>query len=135
MGCLAYGMCCIGDLGGLHAQPTVTVRLGNVLGRIGVTSGIASTVGLLQPSPEVLAQMSATCGIGGILGTTVAKKIEITDLPQLVAAFHSLVGMVACLTCFAIYLDHYTGFATDPATTEHTLVALISLVSSLPTEN
>merc|ERR1711915_31984 len=56
-------------------------------------------------------------GIGGILGTTIAKKIEITDLPQLVAAFHSLVGMAACLTCFATYLDHYPGFATDPAAT------------------
>jgi len=115
MGYLASGLCCIGALGGLSAQPTA--RLGNALGMIGVTAGIASTVGLLQPSPEVLAQMAATCGIGGILGTTIAKKIEITDLPQLVAAFHSLVGMAACLTCFATYLDHYPGFATDPAAT------------------
>merc|ERR1711963_1261905 len=115
MGYLASGLCCIGALGGLSAQPTA--RLGNALRMIGVTAGIASTVGLLQPSPEVLAQMAATCGIGGILGTTIAKKIEITDLPQLVAAFHSLVGMAACLTCFATYLDHYPGFATDPAAT------------------
>merc|ERR1712240_601392 len=56
-------------------------------------------------------------GSSGILGTTIAKKIEITDLPQLVAAFHSLVGMAACLTCFATYLDHYPSFATDPAAT------------------
>jgi len=65
----------------------------------------------------VLAQMAGTAGIGGLLGTTIAKKIEITDLPQLVAAFHSLVGMAACLTCFATYLDHYPTFATDPAAT------------------
>jgi len=64
-----------------------------------------------------LAQMAGTAGIGGLLGTTIAKKIEITDLPQLVAAFHSLVGMAACLTCFATYLDHYPTFATDPAAT------------------
>ena len=73
---------------------------------IRVTAGFASTVGILQPSPEVLALMAATCGIGGILGTTIAKKIEITNLPQLGTAFHSLVGMAACLTCFATYLDH-----------------------------
>ena len=100
---LTSGLCCIGALGGLSAQPTA--RLGANLG----------TLGLLQPNPEVLAQMAGTAGIGAVLGTTIAKKIEITDLPQLVAAFHSLVGMAAMLTCVATYIDHYPGFATDPA--------------------
>jgi len=115
MGYLASGLCCIGALGGLSAQPTA--RLGNSLGMIGVTTGIASTIGLLSPTPEVLTQMLATCGLGGLIGTTIAKKIEITDLPQLVAAFHSLVGMAAVLTCFSTYLDHFPSFATDPAAT------------------
>jgi len=113
MAYLASGLSCIGALGGLSSQPTA--RLGNALGIIGVTSGIAATLGLLQPNPEVLAQMAATAGIGGAIGTTIAKKIEITDLPQLVAAFHSLVGMAAVLTCVATYMDHFPGFATDPA--------------------
>merc|ERR1712088_913944 len=115
MAYLASGLCCIGALGGLSAQPTA--RLGNALGIIGVSSGVAATLGLLQPSPEVLTQMAVCAGAGGVLGTGIAKKIEITDLPQLVAAFHSLVGMAAMLTCFATYLDHYPGFATDPAAT------------------
>merc|ERR1719184_563889 len=115
MAYLASGLACIGALGGLSAQPTA--RLGNALGMIGVSSGVAATLGLLQPNPEVLIQMAAVAAGGGILGTTIAKKIEITDLPQLVAAFHSLVGMAAMLTCFATYLDHYPGFATDPAAT------------------
>merc|ERR1712214_262650 len=115
MAYLASGLACIGALGGLSAQPTA--RLGNALGMIGVSSGVAATLGLLQPNPEVLTQMAAVAAGGGILGTTIAKKIEITDLPQLVAAFHSLVGMAACLTCFATYLDHYPTFATDPAAT------------------
>lgn len=79
---------------------------------------------------------------GGSLGTVIAKRIEITDLPQLVAAFHSLVrlvylfyclfvtvymvnkllllnqvGMAAVLTCFSTYIDHYPTFETDPAAT------------------
>ena len=103
MAYLTSGLCCIGALGGLSAQPTA--RLGANLG----------TLGLLQPNPEVLAQMAGTAGIGAVLGTTIAKKIEITDLPQLVAAFHSLVGMAAMLTCVATYIDHYPYFATDPA--------------------
>merc|ERR1712038_763672 len=115
MAYLASGLACIGALGGLSAQPTA--RLGNALGMIGVSSGVAATLGLLQPSPEVLTQMAVCAGAGGVLGTGIAKKIEITDLPQLVAAFHSLVGMAAMLTCFATYLDHYPGFATDPAAT------------------
>merc|ERR1719268_653251 len=84
---------------------------------IGVTTGIASTIGLLSPSPEVLAQMAGTAGAGGLIGTAIAKKIEITDLPQLVAAFHSLVGAAAVLTCVATYIDHFPTFATDPAAT------------------
>merc|ERR1712112_697094 len=115
MAYLTSGLCCIGALGGLSAQPTA--RLGNALGIIGVSSGIAATLGLLQPNPEVLTQMAATAGVGAVLGTTIAKKIEITDLPQLVAAFHSLVGMAAVLTCVATYIDHFPGFATDPAST------------------
>merc|ERR1712012_264488 len=111
MAYLASGLACIGALGGLSAQPTA--RLGNALGMIGVSA----TLGLLQASPEVLTQMAVCAGAGGLLGTGIAKKIEITDLPQLVAAFHSLVGMAAMLTCFATYLDHYPGFATDPAAT------------------
>merc|ERR1712117_593547 len=115
MAYLTSGLCCIGALGGLSAQPTA--RLGNALGIIGVTSGIAATLGLLQPSHDVLAQMMGTAGAGAAIGTTIAKKIEITDLPQLVAAFHSLVGMAAVLTCVATYIDHFPGFATDPAAT------------------
>merc|ERR1712168_1229439 len=115
MAYLASSLCCIGALGGLSAQPTA--RLGNALGIIGVSSGIAATLGLLQPSHDVLAQMGATALAGGAIGSTIAKKIEITDLPQWVAAFHSLVGMAAVLTCFSTYIDHYPTFATDPAAT------------------
>merc|ERR1712198_217931 len=115
MGYLGSSLCCVGALAGLSSQPTA--RLGNALGIIGVTSGIAATLGLLQPSHEVLAQMIGTAGAGAAIGTTIAKKIEITDLPQLVAAFHSLVGMAAVLTCVATYIDHFPGFATDPAAT------------------
>merc|ERR1712158_7248 len=115
MGYLASSLCCVGALGGLSSQPTA--RLGNALGMIGVGGGVACTLGQILPSHPVLAQMGIAAGAGAVIGSTIAKKIEITDLPQLVAAFHSLVGMAAVLTCVATYIDHFPGFATDPAAT------------------
>jgi len=110
MGYLGSSLCCVGALAGLSSQPTA--RLGNALGMIGVSGGVACTLGQLLPSQPVLAQMALAAGGGAAIGSTIAKKIEITDLPQLVAAFHSLVGMAAVLTCVATYIDHFPTFAT-----------------------
>jgi H+-translocating NAD(P) transhydrogenase len=90
-------------------------KSGNALGMIGVSGGITATLGLMSPSTETLMQMGGAMALGGAIGTTIAKKIEITDLPQLVAAFHSLVGAAAVLTCLATYMVDHPHFATDPA--------------------
>ncbi|XP_046897290.1 NAD(P) transhydrogenase, mitochondrial-like [Hypomesus transpacificus] len=110
---LGSGMCCVGALAGLSAQRTS--RLGNTLGMMGVAGGIAATLGALKPSPELLSQMSLAMASGGTLGLTIAKRIEITDLPQLVAAFHSLVGLAAVLTCVAEYMIEFPHLDTHPA--------------------
>ncbi|KAF3702123.1 NAD(P) transhydrogenase, mitochondrial [Channa argus] len=120
---LGSGLCCVGALAGLSNQSTA--RLGNSLGMIGVAGGIAATLGALKPSPELLAQMSAAMAVGGTAGLTIAKKIQITDLPQLVAAFHSLVGLAAVLTCVAEYMIEYPHFATDPAANLTKIVAYL----------
>merc|ERR1711936_1093689 len=115
MGYLASSLCCVGALGGLSSQPTA--RLGNALGMIGVSGGVACTLGQILPSHPVMAQMGIAAGAGALIGSTIAKRIEITDLPQLVAAFHSLVGMAAFLTCVATYIDHFPLLATAPDAT------------------
>lgn len=69
----------------------------------------------MTPQMDTLTQMAACMGVGGAIGTTIAKKIEITDLPQLVAAFHSLVGAAAVLTCLSTYIVDFPHFDTDPA--------------------
>ncbi|XP_050068389.1 NAD(P) transhydrogenase, mitochondrial-like [Anopheles maculipalpis] len=113
MAYLASSLCCIGALVGLSSQKTS--RLGNALGMMGVTGGIAATLGHMAPSTEVLMQMGGVAGLGGLIGSIIAKRIQITDLPQLVAAFHSLVGAAAVLTCVATYMHDFPTLATDPA--------------------
>uniref|UniRef100_A0A1A7XXV8 NAD(P) transhydrogenase, mitochondrial n=1 Tax=Iconisemion striatum TaxID=60296 RepID=A0A1A7XXV8_9TELE len=120
---LGSGLCCVGALAGLSNQ--TTARLGNALGMIGVAGGLAATLGALKPNPELLAQMSAAMAVGGSAGLAIAKKIQITDLPQLVAAFHSLVGLAAVLTCVAEYMIEYPHFATDPAANLTKIVAYL----------
>lgn len=120
---LGSGLCCVGALAGLSNQKTA--RLGNALGMMGVAGGIVATLGALKPSPELLTQMSAAMAVGGTAGLAIAKKIQITDLPQLVAAFHSLVGLAAVLTCVAEYMIEYPHFATDPAANLTKIVAYL----------
>ncbi|XP_069631204.1 LOW QUALITY PROTEIN: NAD(P) transhydrogenase, mitochondrial-like [Haliaeetus albicilla] len=120
---LGSGLCCVGALAGLSTQGTA--RLGNALGMIGVAGGLAATLGGLKPSPELLLHMSGAAALGGTIGLTIAKCIQITDLPQLVAAFHSLVGLAAVLTCVAEYMIEYPHFTTDPAANLTKIVAYL----------
>ncbi|KAF3828640.1 hypothetical protein GH733_004629 [Mirounga leonina] len=120
---LGSGLCCVGALAGLSTQGTA--RLGNALGMIGVAGGLAATLGGLKPSPELLAQMSGAMALGGTIGLTIAKRIQISDLPQLVAAFHSLVGLAAVLTCVAEYIIEYPHFAMDAAANLTKIVAYL----------
>lgn len=59
---LASSLCCVGALTGLSSQKTC--RIGNILGMIGVSGGLAATLGIIKPSNELLAQMAACMGSG-----------------------------------------------------------------------
>jgi len=110
---LAASLCCVGALGGLSNQ--TTARLGNSLGMIGVSLGLSATLGSIHLDMPLITQIGTTMGTGALIGSIVARRIAITDLPQLVAAFHSLVGMAAVLTCISHYIAECEHFATDPA--------------------
>ncbi|CAF2923167.1 unnamed protein product [Rotaria sp. Silwood2] len=110
---LAASLCCVGALGGLSNQKTA--RLGNSLGMIGVSLGLAATLGAIHLDMPLITQIGTIMTTGVSLGALVARRIAITDLPQLVAAFHSLVGMAAVLTCISHYITECEHFILDPA--------------------
>jgi NAD(P) transhydrogenase subunit beta len=80
----------------------VTARRGNTLGMIGMTIAIVTT--LISPTVQAYAWIIIGIAVGGGIGTIIAKRIEMTSLPELVAAFHSLVGMAAVLVAFGAFL-------------------------------
>jgi NAD(P) transhydrogenase subunit beta len=80
-----------------------TSRQGNVFGMVGM--GIAILATLLQPGMGAggIVLVLAGLAIGGTIGTLLAQRIQMTSLPQLVAAFHSLVGMAAVFVAAAAF--------------------------------
>ena len=90
-----------------------------VVGIIGIGTGMTATIGALVPSHDVLTQMAAMMGVGGTIGAIISSRIAVSDLPQLVAAFHSFVGLAAVLTAIAKYLADVDLFPEDPAGNVH----------------
>ncbi|KAI1865363.1 uncharacterized protein JN550_008411 [Neoarthrinium moseri] len=95
-GYLVSSVLCISSLSGLASQ--ATARMGNLLGILGVSSGILASLLAVGFSPEVLTQFGGLAAIGGLIGFLIGKRIMPTDLPQTVAALHSVVGLAAVLT-------------------------------------
>ncbi|CAK5086808.1 unnamed protein product [Meloidogyne enterolobii] len=109
---LTSSLCCVGAISGLSSQNSA--RIGNSLGIIGVTGAVCTTLGHLHPDPQTLVQMCAAISSGSLIGAIIAGRIKVTDLPQLVALFHSFVGIAATSTCVANYLTEYSSFLANP---------------------
>lgn len=101
---MAYGVaaiCFILALRGLSSP--VSARQGNQLGMAGMAIAVLTT--LISPAVHSYGLIVLAIVIGGAVGTVVALKVKMTALPQLVAAFHSLVGMAAVLVATAALLS------------------------------
>ncbi|OKH88434.1 NAD(P)(+) transhydrogenase (Re/Si-specific) subunit beta [Thalassospira sp. TSL5-1] len=106
---LVASVCFILSLRGLSSPDSA--RTGNMLGMVGMAIAIFTTLA----SPEVLSYTTIIVGIlvGGAIGTVIALKIKMTALPQLVAAFHSLVGLAAVFVAgAALYSPGAYGIGT-----------------------
>ena len=96
---LVAGVLFILALRGLSSP--VTARVGNRYGMIGMAIAIVATLLRTGMSGSGYALIFAGIIIGGGIGITVSRRIQMTALPQLVAAFHSLVGLAAVFVAAA----------------------------------
>jgi NAD(P) transhydrogenase subunit beta len=106
---LVAGVCFILALRGLSSP--VSSRQGNRFGMFGMALAVGTTLYHYRPldglqlDNVLLAEILAAIGIGAVIGIVTARKIAMTAMPQLVAAFHSLVGLAAVLVGAAAYLN------------------------------
>ena len=91
------------SLGGLSNPETS--RRGNLFGIIGMVIAVLATVFGPRVTPAGYAWIIGALVVGGSIGLIAAKKVQMTQMPELVALMHSLVGLAACLVGFASYID------------------------------
>ena len=90
------------SLGGLsHPE---TARRGNLYGMIGMAIAILATIFSAQVSSYIVLVIMMLAG--GAAGTVVASRVQMTEMPELVAILHSFVGLAAVLIGYATFLDH-----------------------------
>ncbi len=119
---LAYliaGVCFILALRGL-SSPSTSQR-GNRFGMVGMAIAVVTTLvvhaplapgaaldgasGIAALDWQAMGLILGAIGIGAVIGIVIARRIAMTDMPQLVAAFHSLVGLAAVAVGWAAYLN------------------------------
>ncbi len=94
-------------LGGLSNQETA--RRGNLYGMLGMFIALVATISGVTGNIGILL---VALVVGGSIGLILARRVQMTEMPELVAILHSLVGMAAVLVGFANFMDpsvHFTG--------------------------
>jgi NAD(P) transhydrogenase len=119
-----------------------------MLGMLGVGTGVVASLLAVGFSPETLVQCIGVAGVGSLIGALIGRRITPTDLPQTVAALHSVVGLAAVLTSIGSVMaavDHldslhmitaYLGTLIGGVTFTGSIVAFMKLagkMSSRPT--
>jgi NAD(P) transhydrogenase subunit beta len=124
---LVSGVLFILALRGLSSP--VTSRRGNQMGMVGMAIAIATTLATLLSQGALdattLALIVGGVAVGGGVGAVIARRVAMTSMPQLVAAFHSLVGVAACLVAVAaIYTPAAYGIANGAGIKLESLIEL-----------
>ncbi len=129
---LVAGVLFIRSLGGLSKQDTA--RRGNLSGIVGMVIAVAMTaaawasgaVSGTGSNAVAVGLLGGALVVGGAIGGVLAKRVEMTGMPELVAVLHSFVGLAAVLVGFASYLSPDT--ATSSAPVHGSVEATVHLV-------
>ncbi|MBI3150035.1 MAG: Re/Si-specific NAD(P)(+) transhydrogenase subunit beta [Betaproteobacteria bacterium] len=97
------------SLGGL-SNPESS-RRGNLYGIIGMTIAVLATVFGPRVAAAGIPWLIAAMVAGGAIGLYAARAVQMTQMPELVAIMHSLVGLAACLVGYASYIDTSIAFS------------------------
>ncbi|MFA5900376.1 MAG: NAD(P)(+) transhydrogenase (Re/Si-specific) subunit beta, partial [Hyphomicrobium sp.] len=112
---LVSGVLFILALRGLSSP--ATSRQGNYFGMLGMAIAMATTLGVANPQhPLTWLLLAGGLAAGGVVGAITARRIPMTAMPELVAAFHSLVGLAAVfVAAAALYAPEAFGIGTSGA--------------------
>ncbi len=100
------------SLGGLSSPETS--RRGNLYGMIGMTIAVVATIAG-RVAPIGLSFVVGALVVGGMTGLYLARTVKMTQMPELVAFMHSLVGLVAMIVGYASFIDPTASAAMSPA--------------------
>jgi NAD(P) transhydrogenase subunit beta len=114
------------SLGGLSNPETA--RRGNLFGMVGMAIAVLATVLGPRVTAGGIPWIVGALVVGGGIGLFAAKKVQMTQMPELVALMHSLVGLAACLVGFASYVDTSTVFPTPVEKTIHEVEIYIGIL-------
>jgi NAD(P) transhydrogenase subunit beta len=100
-------------LGGLSNQETS--RRGNLYGIIGMTIAVVATIFGVQVTAAGLPYIIGAMAVGAAIGLYAARTVQMTQMPELVALMHSLVGLAAVLVGYANFIDPAVSVGLTPA--------------------
>src|SRR5436190_9878921 len=104
------------SLGGL-SNPESS-RRGNLYGMIGMAIAVLATVFGPRVTPAGIAWIAIALVVGGAIGLYLARTVKMTQMPELVAFMHSLVGLVAMIVGYASFIDPAVYVGMTPSEVE-----------------
>jgi len=102
-----------------------TARRGNVYGMVGMAIALLVTLALVYSQSKHVLPILGGMAVGGVLGAIVARRVQMTQMPELVAAMHSLVGLAAVLIAVAAVNNPQAMGLDAPITFGHKLELFI----------